>query len=282
MTQQRLPEPSTSVPAEPKQQPATIRQYLQSDDLKQQIAAALPEHCSADRMMRVAMTALGRIPKLADCDQRSFFQSLLTLSQWGLEPDGRRAHLIPFRNAKLGITECQLIIDYKGLVELAYRSGVVLNIQADVVREGDLFEYDRGRVLKHVPWIARKPDERPEKQGDIFAVYAFVELKGGAEKAELMSREDVEAIRKRSKAGTKGPWVTDWNEMAKKTAFRRVSKWLPLSADVRDAIYSDDDVIDAESFRRHNNKAKISKVTHLLDEESFVGVESESDHSVQD
>ena len=64
-------------------------------------------------------------------------------------------------------------------------------------------------------------------------------------KAEVMTTEEVERIRARSKAGKEGPWVTDWNEMAKKTVFRRLSKWLPLSAEYRDAVDKDDDVLDA-------------------------------------
>lgn len=225
----------------------SIRQHLQSDALKDQIAKALPKHCSPDRMMRVTLTALTRTPALANCDQASFFKCLLDLSAWGLEPDGRRAHLIPFENRKRGVTECQLILDYKGLIELAYRSGFVRSIHADVVYAGDLFEFSLGKVTKHTPWGFRLDDGKPDDRGNVIAAYALVELKDGASHHEVMTYEEIEGIRQRSRAGKSGPWVTDWSEMAKKTAFRRASKWIPLAAEVHEAFDADFDRFD--SFR---------------------------------
>ena len=93
--------------------PLTLRQHLSSPSFSAEVSKALPKHLTPDRFLRVALTALTKTPKLADCDQASFFSALLTLSQFGLEPDGRRAHLIPFDNKKRGVLECQLIIDFK-------------------------------------------------------------------------------------------------------------------------------------------------------------------------
>lgn len=219
-------------------QPLTIREQLKSPALLGEIAKALPSHMSADRMARVAITALTRTPKLADCTQASFFRCLLDLSAMGLEPDGRRAHLIPYKN------ECTLIVDYKGIVELCYRSGSVSAIHADVVHEGDSFGYSLGRVLDHTPWFLLPSDSRPKECGKPIAAYCIVKMKGGTEKHEVMSFDEIESIRKRSRAGSNGPWITDWNEMAKKTVFRRCSKWLPWSAEIVDAIERDDDVIE--------------------------------------
>ena len=212
----------------------TIRDRLEGDSFRQAVAAALPKHLTPERFIRVAITAITRTPKLAQCDQASFFGALLTLSQYGIEPDGRRAHLIPFENRKRGVTECQLIIDYKGLAELAMRSGLVSYLHADTVCEADEFEVNLGEITKHVI------DYR-QPRGEVYAAYAICRFKDGATKAEVMTRDEVEAIRKRSRAGTSGPWITDWAEMAKKTAFRRLSKWLPLSADLRQAVEADDD-----------------------------------------
>lgn len=208
--------------------PPTIRSLISGEEFKAQIAMALPKHITPDRFIRVALTAMQKTPKLLDCTQSSLFQSLLTCSQLGIEPDGRMAHLIPYGNV------CQLIIDYKGLSALAMRSGEILPPHADVVCENDLFEYDRGEVKKHVIDF-RKPRGKP------YAAYAIVRYKEGGEKAECMSMEEVDAIRKRSKASSSGPWVTDYNEMAKKTVFRRLSKWLPLSPEFRDALEADAD-----------------------------------------
>lgn len=199
-----------------------------------QLAHALPKHLSAERFCRVALTQLTRTPKLAECDQASFFQALFTLSQFGLEPDGRRAHLIPFENRKRGCVECQLIIDYKGLVEIAMRTGLISNIHADIVCDNDEFEYDIGQIKRH------KIDFK-KPRGKQYAVYAICRFKNGSEKCDVMTLEEVAAIRARSKARDNGPWVTDFSEMSKKTVFRRLSKWLPFSDEIRTALTSDDD-----------------------------------------
>lgn len=225
----------------PKTKQMTIRDHLQSSEFIAELAKALPSHMKPERMARIALTAMTRTPMLAECTQPSFFRCLMDLSQWGLEPDGRRAHLIPFRDNKKGTVECTLILDYKGLVELAYRSGIVKNIHADVVRSGDIFEYSLGIVEKHTPWAFRTDADRPTIAGDIIAAYCIVQLKGDATKCEVLTKDEVDSVRKRSKASQSGPWVSDYNEMAKKTAFRRVSKWLPLSAEIQDAFERDDD-----------------------------------------
>ncbi len=233
---------------EPKKQPLTLRQNLESVAFADQIAKALPKHLTPDRFIRVAVTAITKTPLLAQCDQASFFGALLTLSQFGLEPDGRRAHLIPFKNNKRGCYEVQLIIDYKGLAELAIRSGVVSYLHADVVCENDVFKENIGEIVAHE--IDRKKD-----RGAVYAVYAICRFKDGSSKAEIMTRSEIEAIRRRSRAGQSGPWVTDWNEMAKKTAFRRLSKWLPLSPEIRDALEKDDDVLDIEASPSRHPRA---------------------------
>lgn len=207
----------------------TTMDLLKGDAFKERIMNALPKHLAPDRMIAVALTCINKTPKLAQCDQGSFFQAMLNLSQLGLEPDGRRAHLIPYGD------QVQLIIDYKGLVELAMRSGQVSNIHADVVCENDVFEYDMGDIKQH------KIDFKKDR-GAMYAAYSICTFRDGTRKCEVMSKDEVDKIRSRSRAGKAGPWVTDFNEMAKKTAFRRLSKWLPLSPEVRDAFEKDDDV----------------------------------------
>ena len=127
----------------------TIRERLNGPEFRDEIAKILPKHITPERMARAATTALMRTPMLAECDQASFFQAMLLLSQYGLEPDGRNAHLIPFRNNKKQTVECQLIIDYKGMVELIERSALVSKIHADKVCENDVFEYDQGEIVQH-------------------------------------------------------------------------------------------------------------------------------------
>jgi recombination protein RecT len=121
------------------------------------------------------------------------------------------------------------------------RSGLVANLHADVVRDGDLFDYSAGKITRHVPHFIRRDATKHAEAGEIFAVYAIAEFRDGSTKADVMSIDEVNAIRARSRSGGSGPWATDYNEMAKKTVFRRLSKWLPLSPEFRDAVTADDD-----------------------------------------
>ena len=204
-----------------------IKSIINSDAMREQFARALPKHLTAERFARVAITALTRTPKLADCTPASLMKCLLDLSAMGLEPDGRRAHLIPYG------TEATLIIDYKGLIELIRRSGDVISIRAETVCERDDFSWANGEVTHSVNWR--------EDRGDIQAVYAVAAMKSGEKQTAVMTTKEVEGIRVRSRSGNNGPWKTDWAEMAKKTAVRRLSKMLPLSSEIMRHVERDDD-----------------------------------------
>ena len=227
--------PSGGIAKKPEKGIPYLKSCLQGEQFREALRQSLPKHLPPDRFLRVALTCLTKTPKLGDCDPASFFAAMLTLTQLGIEPDGRRAHLIPYGKT------VQLILDYKGIAELVMRSGIVSTLHADVVCENDEFQADKGQIVFHrVDY--RKP------RGEVYAVYAICRFKDGAEKTDVMTRDEVESVRARSRAGKAGPWVTDWNEMAKKTVFRRLSKWLPLSPDVQQAIESGDDgIIPAET-----------------------------------
>lgn len=214
----------------------TLQDEIKSDRFKEAISTSLPSHLTAERFVRVALTAMMKTPKLAQCSKQSIFKCLLDLSSLGLEPDGRNAHLIPFENKKTGNTEAQLIIDYKGLIALALRSGEIKNIRAELVCQNDIFSWDNGIVSHKVDWF--KP------RGKILAVYSHVRKTNDVDDYEVMTLEEVQNIQKRSKAGQSGPWITDFNEMAKKTVIRRHTKRLTLSPEFNDALIKDDDKLD--------------------------------------
>lgn len=189
------------------------------------LAQSLPKHLSPDRFARIAITALTRTPKLVDCTQESLFRCLLDLSAAGLEPDGRHAHLIPYGR------ECTLILDYKGIVRLIRQSGEISVIHADVVYDNDEFEFSHGSGGKLI--------HRPQMKGDRgnpVCVYSYCRMKDGSEDFDVMTVDDVERIRRLSKAGNSGPWKDHWGEMAKKTVIRRHSKMLPLAFETVEAI----------------------------------------------
>lgn len=230
----------------PAAEKTSLKSLLNSDNMKQQFANALPRHLKPERFIRVATTALMRVPNLALCTPESFMKCMLDLSAWGIEPDGRRAHLIPFKNNRSGTYECTLILDWKGLAELALRSGIIGKLYADVVCENDVFAYNLGEITTHSIDF-RKP------RGEPYAAYALATTKDGATFVAVMSKEEIEKIRDNSQGyksaiqyNKTNPWLSDTSEMWKKTAFRRLSKMLPLSAEFRDAAGKEDDEYDPQ------------------------------------
>ncbi len=233
-----------------------IRSVLEK--MSGQFAMALPKILSVDRFLRIALTSVNRNPKLLACTQESLLACLMDCAMLGIEPDGRRAHLIPYKD------KCTLVIDYKGLAELVRRSGEVSALKAGIVYPGDEFEYQfgTGAFLKHRPKLDRGESEP-------IAVYSYVKLKDGDEDFDVMGIKEVEKIRDRSQgyrfSVSQGrhdnPWMTDFDEMAKKTAFRRHSKWLPLSPELREKIEKDDEPLTEQERFAAARPIKTAKIT---------------------
>ena len=126
-----------------KRKPNELRDLIEGPDFRAQLLKALPKAMTPERFVRITATSMMRNPKLMQCSRESFFRCLLDLSAMGLEPDGRQAHLIPRRN-KTGGMDCTLVVDYKGLKELLYRNGDIVDEHSDVVGDMDFFEYEFG------------------------------------------------------------------------------------------------------------------------------------------
>ena len=224
------------------QKPKNIAQLLNDADTKEQLALAMPKHVDKDRWNRIALTCVRKNPKLMRCDPLSLLARFMDLSSLGLEPDGRMAHLIPFKD------EVTLIIDFKGIVDIVRRSGEVDQILADVICENDEFDYQKGTgaFLKHKVDLKNK-----DGRGEVIGAYSFVKLKDGSEDFDVMTRSEIDKVRQASKTPDKGPWKDWFEEMAKKTVFRRHSKWLPFSPELKDKIEIDhtDALTDEERFK---------------------------------
>ncbi|HGB8995030.1 TPA: recombination protein RecT [Salmonella enterica subsp. enterica serovar Saintpaul] len=211
---------------------------INQPSMKEQLAAALPRHMTAERMIRIATTEIRKVPALGDCDTMSFVSAIVQCSQLGLEPGGALGHayLLPFgnRNEKSGKKNVQLIIGYRGMIDLARRSGQIASLSARVVREGDDFSFEFGLEEK----LVHRPGENED--APVTHVYAVARLKDGGTQFEVMTRKQIELVRAQSKAGNNGPWVTHWEEMAKKTAIRRLFKYLPVSIEIQRAVSMDE------------------------------------------
>jgi recombination protein RecT len=224
---------STAV-AEIKNKPMTVGELLFSK--KKQLEMALPKHMSVDRLLRICMTEITKNPKLGECTAPSLIGAILQAAQIGLEPGSHLGHcyLVPFRNNKKGVMEVQFIAGYRGLIDLARRSGKITVLVARAVYARDQFDYEYGleERLIHVPAAG--------KRGEFIGVYAVARFTDGQKQFEYMPREDVELIRKESKSANDGPWVTDYDEMAKKTVMRRLCKYLPASPELQAATTLDE------------------------------------------
>lgn len=229
-----------------KERPKSVSQQLQvyMTKHKNQIELALPKHLSADRMIRVAMTMVSKNPLLQKCDAGALFGSVIQSLQLGLEPDNGLGHswILPYKNVnrsrELGYDsyDPQLIIGYQGMNELAFRSGMIKSMHGDIVYRQDEFDFAYGSsaFLKH------KPTHEETKQDDWTCVYAYAELSNGGTVFIVLKKAEVLAAMARSMSnGGFGPWKSDFNAMAIKTAYRRLFKKLPKSPEIATALKLD-------------------------------------------
>ncbi|HDR8989778.1 TPA: recombinase RecT [Burkholderia vietnamiensis] len=225
----------------------SVKQFFESQ--KGTLAAVLPRHVSPDRMLKIALGALRATPKLMECTVESLMGAVVQCSQLGLEPNTPLGHayLIPFeKKKKVGnqwVTdkvETQIVIGYKGLIDLARRSGQVVSIAAHAVHEHDHFDYAFGldEKLEHKPAMSAR--------GRVIAFYAVAKLVGGGHAFEVMSAEQVNDIRdasqnyKFARDKEKTVWGQHYEEMGRKTVLRRLFKYLPVSIELASAAAIDD------------------------------------------
>lgn len=238
----------------------TMKGMLMS--MAKEIEAALPAMMSSERFQRVALTAFNSNKKLQECEPVSFIAAMMESAQLGLEPNTPlgQAYLIPYG------TKVQFQVGYKGLLELAQRSGKIKTIYAHEVRENDVFDIDYGLEQK----LVHKPILKGNR-GAVIGYYAVYHLDGGGYSFIFMTRDEVLAFaQSKSKTFNNGPWKTDFDAMAKKTVIKQLLKYAPLSVEMQKAVTGDETV-----------KTQISDDMSLVKDEAeeteyidFVDVES--------
>ena len=215
----------------------TMQMYIKS--MEGEIKKALPSVITPERFTRMTLSAISTNPKLGSCTPASFLGAMMSAAQLGLEPNTPlgQAYILPYQNK--GVLEAQFQLGYKGLIDLAYRSGEVEVIQSHIVYENDEFECNYGLepTLKHTPAASDR--------GEPIKVYAMFKTKSGGFGFEVMSMDDVKIhAAKYSKAYTASfsPWKTNFEEMAKKTVLKRVLKYAPLKSDFVRAVVQDESI----------------------------------------
>lgn len=212
---------------------------------RDRLEAVLPRHLTPERMATLVSTMMFRTPKLQECDSGSILAAVVQASSLGLEllPSLCEAFLIPRWNSQAKCMECQFQPGYQGLRKLAMNSGKLALLEARIVRQDDEFavDYDPDLRFLHRPALG--------SDAPIVAVYSFAKLANGERSVEVMTTDQVEEIHRRGEGyrnaikygePEKGPWVTDWSEMARKTVLKRHTKSLPRSVELAEAIYADD------------------------------------------
>jgi recombination protein RecT len=254
---------------EPLHKVTRLQDAFEHPDFINRIKQAVPKHLSPDRMLAVFVQSVQKTPKLREVNMMSLLGAFLSVASVGLEPNTalQHAHLIPFekkkwnpatRTRELERVDVNVIFGYQGLLELAYRSGLLRSIHADVVWKGDEFDfwYGSGSTLKHKPLGG----VRAEGELPVWA-YMHANMKGDAEMFEVMPMADILRVRDSTQAYssalyalddankkgwkppasyTEAPWVKHLVPMSKKTVFRAGSKWLPKSIELASAIALDE------------------------------------------
>lgn len=215
----------------------TIQGYIKA--MEGEISKALPSVMTPERFTRIVLSAISTNPKLAETTPQSFLGAMMQSAQLGMEVNTvlGQAYILPYNNK--GTMEAQFQLGYKGLIDLAYRSGEVESIQAQIVYENDIFKVQYGLEpkLEHIP--------ADSDRGKAIKVYALFRTKSGGYGFEVMSMEDVKKhAEKYSKAYSSAysPWKTNFEEMAKKTVLKRVLKYAPLKSDFVRGIASDETI----------------------------------------
>ena len=221
-----------------------------------QFQSVMPRGFKSERLAQMAISAYNQTPKLAECSVPSILSCCLRCASLGLEPsavDGLgRAYILPYRNRKTGSMEAQFILGKQGMVELVQRSGKVRTLRTQCVYEGDEFDYWEDESGIHFSY--RPNLDADHGEASMRLVYLSAQLLDGGLVFLAMSKREVDAVRKRSKASTSGPWVTDYEAMAEKTVLRRAFNrgMLPRSVEVAQAVASDEStpvVLDEDGYQ---------------------------------
>jgi recombination protein RecT len=222
-------------------QKVELRKLLEQAEVN--FGVMLPDGVSPKRLVQAVMNAVMANGELLRCDRQSVMRCAMQAAEWGLMPgtSGAMAHIVPFKG------QAVLIPDYKGLIDLALRHGVVRKIEAHVVYERDTYDCELGTA----PKLVHKPPPLGEDRGQPIGVYAVAWLPGGDVTFEPMSKAETDAIKARSpsvRAFKPGPWFTDEPEMMRKTAIKRLMKRLPKSDLLNQVVAQDNAFETGEGF----------------------------------
>lgn len=256
---------------------ADLKSYLDSAAVRAKLAEAAGKAMRPEDLVRLALVAASRSPDLAKCSRESILRSLLDAAALGIQPGGMmgRGYLVPRKNNKNNTIECSFDPGWRGLLDIARRSGSIRRIEAHVVYERDEFTVKRTPLtqIEHVPCELDDP-------GPVRSAYAAAEFVDGSVQIEIVSRRDLDKIRKMGAGG--GPWATWFDEMARKTAVRRLCKYLPYDPKLDEAIRVSDQSDAGEIEASVETKPKARKsLSEKLQADAMLPEAREDGHAVE-
>lgn len=215
---------------------ASVVAMLEDRAIIDRLARTLPRGVSPQKLAASALRLVKSDPKFSQCNAAQLFGCIFNCFAMGLEPNTPtgQAYILPFNNRRSGRMDAQLIIGYQGYITIARRSGVVTALVARPVHQGDRFEVAYGLE----PRLVHEP-KLDAGRGEAWAYYACAKV-DGEPIFVVLTREDVDKYRARSMSRNSGPWVSDYDAMALKTAVRRLWTWLPHTDDIANARQLED------------------------------------------
>lgn len=227
---------STEVTVRPAEQIRTALERMQT-----QFQMVLPPEIKPEKFVRVVMTAVQAQPDLMMADRTTLYAEAMKCATDGLVPDGREAALLVF-NGKGGKVAKYLPM-VAGVIKRARNSGQLVDIGSQVIYQKEL---DEGRFDHWIDEEGEHLKHRPitfGDRGEMVGVYAWAKDANGTRYIEVMNRDQVMAIKGSSRSGDRGPWSGPFEpEMWRKSAIKRLSKRLPLSSQLDEALRRDDDL----------------------------------------
>lgn len=242
---------------------------------KPTISQVLPKHLDSERIVQVCVNLINNNPSLKKCNAQSVISAVIQASELGFNPTQAlgQCYFVPYSG------KVQMQIGYKGYIDLARRSGQIKSLFAYCVYSGDEFSYELGLN----PTLTHKPSETIDKKhGDITYVYAVAHYKDGGNSFVVLTRNEIEKLRKRNKSQKniasiprtipkdKYPtaWDTDYDKMAMAKAIKQLSRWMPLSDEMQTAITVDESVPHMNQFSKEGTD--LDKITYDIPEAEIV------------
>lgn len=225
-------------------QRANVVKQLFKDNNDRMVKMAPRTVGDPNRLLTIAFNTIVYDDKLVQCTPESLIGGCFEALKLGVALGGpmQEAWLIPFRNSKINALEATFIVGFQGYRNILDRGRGVIDVHPRAVYAGDEFDLaygtPRDKIVHRPHWMIAK------EKGQLVAVYAIANLRGGGQQIEVMPRAEVDAHRARSRAKDSGPWVTDYDAMTLKTVIRKIAKYLPKSNELLARALDLDDKAD--------------------------------------